>query len=183
VTLFSPNAARCSSTSRRSGERCKNPAVTGSDPARCRFHLFRKVSDVKAELEVAARQREAVAVLQAHGAQPVEDPVGELLQLGGDFQARTQAAARILERLCTDSAPAEMTQAAERAHERWADRYARLLTDLARLGIEERHVRVREADARRIVAAVDGALAEADLSEDQRAAVRSLIVDHLRRAS
>ena len=61
---------RCAAKSKRSGERCKNPAVTGARG--CKIHLGRRLADVKAEVQV---RRGAEKELARNGFEPVNDPL------------------------------------------------------------------------------------------------------------
>lgn len=100
----------------------------------------------KAEAEEAiARAQNA---LGAKKAAPVLDPVGELAQLGGEIRAMQQAAAEIVAGIDDDEVLVPTASGMDvhplvKLLERFTDRSARVLTDMAKLGIAEHMVAVQ----------------------------------------
>ena len=129
-------------------------------------------------------QQRAQAVLDREQIVPVSDPVAALQELAGQvLQLRDYFGARLAE-LSDDAWVSRSRMGVEQvnawvsAFERAQDRAARLLTDLARLGLDERAVRLSEAQGRMIAQVLGAALDACGLSD--RADVRAALADQLR---
>jgi hypothetical protein len=117
--------------------------------------------------------------------EPLNDPLEALLELGGEVRAYQGVLRERLSELGQfskdDVAQIDRERAVVRLYGEALDRSHRVLTDLARLGLDERIVRVREAQAAIVVASVIKVLAHPDLALDgerQRRA-RSLLAAEL----
>jgi len=158
--------------------------MNGTDPKRCRSHLGRKPEIVRAEYAARVRgeQIRATYDLDAHS-----DPLTELLRLAEEVLAWKNICASMVGQLTAIRAKAsgssELVKAEIRLYESSMDRAARVLTDLVRLGIEDRLVKVRVAQTALVAGAVEAALAELApvLGYDAgRPEIRAVVSEHLR---
>ncbi len=90
-----------------------------------------------------------------------------------DFFAARMAALEEI-RYATPGA-GEQLRAEVSAYERGLDRAERFLADLARLGLDERRVRVTEAQATMLLGVIVRGLAAAELAEEQQLQARNAI--------
>ena len=99
--------------------------------------------------------------------QPLGHPVEELLAIGVEVRAWLHITRERLAELSSltsvDGSGVERERALLTVYERAVDRAARVLTELARLGLEERLVPIEEVRARQLLAAVVGALDRAEV--------------------
>jgi len=135
----------------------------------------------------AARRREAeekaLRAVRAGGVSPVGDPIEALQELAAEAVAlKDHFAARLkaLEQLRYQSGAGEQLRAEVGLYERALDRAQKFLADLARLGLDERRVRVTEAQAAVLLGVIVRGLAAAGLAEEQQLAARSAIGAELR---
>lgn len=135
----------------------------------------------------AARRRlaeqAALRTVQREGVAPVGDPVEQLRALAAeavglkDFFAARLAA---LEQLRYEGKTGEQLRSEVSLYERALDRSQRFLHDLARLGLDERQVRVNEATAAVFLGVISRGLAAAGLPEDLQMVARASIANELR---
>lgn len=170
---------------RRDGQPCGNPAGKGTDhvgSGNCKYHCGSTPNGRKAALAEQAER-----LLYRYDAAPAANPLEALQALAGRVLAMEQAIGDAVNNLGsirygTDEG-GEQLRAEVSVLERAMDRAGRLLTDIARLNIDERLAKIEEAKAKVIVEAVEVALAAAGIRgqaavEPKRAAAR-----HLRAAS
>lgn len=126
-----------------------------------------------AERELA--DREAVKVLAGIGQfAPVDDPVAELQRLAGravKWMTVMEDSIIDLERIRYSSATAEQVDGRVTLYERAMASTSAILQGLARLNLDERSVRVQEAQVGVLVGAMRQALAEAGLADEMRQAI------------
>ena len=168
----------------RAGAPCGAQPMAGTDPKRCRSHVGRKPELVKAEH--AARVR-AERIRATYDMPPTSDPLTELMKLSGEVLAWKNICAQMVGQLreVRYQAPGagEQLRAEIRLYESSMDRAARVLTDLVRLGIEDRLAKVRAAHTVLVARAIEGALAELApvLGYDPgRPEIRVVVSEHLR---
>ncbi|MGH7667433.1 MAG: hypothetical protein ACREN1_09035 [Candidatus Dormibacteria bacterium] len=130
--------------------------------------------------------REARGYLAKYGmGEPIQDPVRALAALAGecrdlkDFFAERVKLLGDAEWVSTSDLGVDALAAIGQAYERALDRCAKVLTDMARLGIEERLTRISEAEAVALGASLDRALAGAGVDAAQKAKVLQLLSEEL----
>ena len=130
---------RCTATAKSTGSRCGQPAIPGATV--CRFHGGRapQVAAAAARRVQMAGAERALAALVPADAPPVADVVAELARLAGQVVAARDAAASMVaevERLADPVSGALVPEVVL-----WAsllDKSSRLLSDMARLGLDAR---------------------------------------------
>ena len=165
----------------RSGGSCRQPAMQGSP--RCRMHGGSSPQARKrAQLRLAERQ--ALAVLEREGIPPMTDPLTALQQLAGealrlkDYFGERLAA---LEQLRYEGRAGEQLRAEVALFERALDRAQKFALDLAKLNLEDRLVRLSEAQGRMLAQCVEAALQACGLED--RLDLRAEIAQQLRLAT
>jgi hypothetical protein len=138
------------------------------------------------KLRAAERRKqeaEATKAIQREGIAPLGDPVellrdvtAEAVGLKDFFAARLKA----LSELRYEGHSGEQLRAEVALYERALDRSQKFLHDLARLGLDERQVRVSEAQVAIFVGVISRGLAAAALSEEATMLVRASIGNELR---
>ncbi|MFI7628421.1 hypothetical protein [Microbispora rosea] len=140
---------RCTGTAKSTGERCKKPPLPGATV--CKTHGGGAPQVIRKAAERVAEQ-EALKIMEKYEPQapPVEDPITALLGLAGEithfknFLGARVSEMRAQEWRFTDDKGAEQLRAEIALYERALDRTARVLSDLVKLKLEERQVRVAE---------------------------------------
>jgi hypothetical protein len=131
-----------------------------------------------------AVEADAAAVLASEGVEPLTDPVGELERLAaGTRQDVNAAAARVnaLDDIRYVSVQgAEQTRAEVLVWERAKDRHIKIVTELAKYGLDERRTEVQERLAEQFGQALDAILTELELTEEQQARLPEVAGRHLR---
>lgn len=166
MSTVNPRAPACSAKN----DTCQNPAVAGTTV--CRSH-----GGAAPQVKRAAMRRLAVAqadkVLRELEYEPVSDPVTELADVAGQAKALMGwAAARVAElqnelSYRTED-EVEQLRAVVGVYERAQDRTAKMLESLAKLGLEERRVRLEEDQAELVVSAMRLAVDRAGLAPAER---------------
>jgi hypothetical protein len=116
---------------------------------------------------------------------PLGDPVEELLALGAEILAWLSVVRERLTELqdfsAMDGALIDRERALVSIYGQALDRGERVLTSLAKLGLEERRVRLSESQAALLVAIITGVLDHPDLALDaaRRERGRALVVARL----
>lgn len=169
---------RCHAKNRR-GEQCGRLAIRGGTV--CINHGGAAPAAKRKAAERIAREK-ANAVLGKLNIKPVEDPfaamqelAGELLALKDKFREKVEALTQVRYVAETEQLRAEVAVYSQLLRDCTA-----VLTSLARLGLDERMVRVREAQAEMIKKAIEGALRDAGLEGTALAAARSGVARRLR---
>lgn len=171
-------ALKCSGH-RTDGEPCNAWAINGGTV--CAVHGGR-AKQVKAAAARRLAERKAEAILAGIGDyDPVTDPLTALQSLAG----RAKRFMEILEGVVAELQRIRYTTQAEQIdgrvilYERSMDRLGKLLVDIARLDVDQRLAAIEEAKGRVIIAAVVGALADIDLSQELQQAARTAIARRL----
>lgn len=171
-------SGRCLGTNRQ-GERCKINAVPGATV--CRYHGGASPNARRAAAKRLAesRARQAVGKL---GYSACEDPISELQRIAGEtvaikdyLRSQVETLTSIRYRAETEQTRAELTCYLASLRD-----CTSVLTSLARLNLDERAVRIKEAQASMIRTAVDRALREAGLEGESLERGRQAVGRHLR---
>lgn len=167
--------AQCTAHRRNSGGvRCRQHAISGSNV--CRWHGGANPSVVRAGKRRLAQQR-AAELLEDLGTdvEPIEDPVSELQRVAGRMKA-------LQDLLWAELHPRDGTRpdpAAVEVFQDSADRLAKQLAELQRLGLFRAQVQVEATKAQLLAQALQAILRDLNLSPHQRALAPGLIREHL----
>lgn len=178
---------RCRATN-RAGERCRRICPEGFQV--CRFHggaspqVKRKAKERLADKQA---QLDAANLLARLGSpEPLGHPVEELLALGAEvraWQAVVRHRVADLSEVSRGDAMARLRESATIAlYERSLDRSAKLLADLARLDLDIRLVRLREAEGQLVARIVTSALNQADVPAAWQLRIKGALASELRAA-
>ena len=168
----------------RVGGACRYPAMMGQ--RRCRKHGGSTPRGLAAGARRLAEQK-ATKSLSREGIEPIGDPVellrglaSEALALKDHFASRLRA----LEALRYEGNTGEQLRSEVSLFERALDRSQKFLHDLAKLGLDERQVRVSEAQVVLVAAALQQVLAspELALSAGRQATATGMLVEALNAA-
>lgn len=135
---------RCTATANRTGEQCQRAAIEGGRV--CPMHGGRAPA-VKAAAARRVAEAKAQDALDRSGAGPVGNPLAALQQLAGEILVFKEWLAGRVEQLNEmryRGASGEQIRGELQAYERALDRSARVLSDIARLNIDERLARITE---------------------------------------
>jgi hypothetical protein len=160
--------------------------MKGTDPPRCRSHLGRKAEVVKAEYYAARQAQAAYKLLGAELTDGITDPLTELLKLGKEVLVWKKICQEMLGGLSEirykSAGSGEQLRAEVALYERSLERAAKLLADLARLGIEERLAAISEEQGAAVVRVIESVLRDpaVGLSSDQLRAGRVVAAHYLR---
>lgn len=169
---------RCLGTNRQ-GERCKRSVPPGFTV--CRWHGGASPSAKKGAAERVAMVK-ARAAIGKMAIEPTEDPIAELQRIAGETVALKDHLRRHVEKLSSIRyrAETEQTRAELTCYMAALRDCTNVLTSLARLNLDERAVRIKEAQALMIRSAVDRALREAGLEGEQLERGRQAVGRHLK---
>ncbi|MFD0405608.1 hypothetical protein [Kitasatospora sp. NPDC127116] len=171
----------------QSAENCGLPAGWGTDHpgvGRCKLHGGKTPGQqLKATRDNV--EREARAVLAELDVEPVGDPLTALMQLAGQVVSWQTATATLVNGLgdrirYEGNSGSEQTRAEVQLYERAMDRALAVLSAIARLNIEERLASISEAQAAKVISAIDAALLSAGVSGTEAATARQVAARHLR---
>lgn len=151
---------QCKATAKSTGERCTRAAIRGG--AVCYVHGGGS-STVKAaaarRVHAQALEADARAVLAFEAVEPIQDPVLALADLAAEVQATVRALGqrvnalqdpRYVSPLGTEQTRAELTLLGQ-----YQDRLARMLTALGQFDLDERRVRLTEAQVAGVAHVMD----------------------------
>jgi hypothetical protein len=148
---------------------CLNDAMSGQ--AVCRMHGGAQQSGrEKGKMVVAERKLndQLSQLAESHLAVPVDNPLGALQQLAGEC---VQLKDIFAQRVAKLKAPGYASKAGEQlrsdmaVYERALDRTSKVLTDIARLNIDDRLVRIEEQQAELMVAIFIEAVSKMGMGE------------------
>ena len=176
---------QCTARAKSTGQQCQRAAIQGGTVCYVHGGGSARVRDA-AQRRLAARtlEADARAVLAYEATEPIGDPVLELALLAAEVKATVRAiGARVnalqdvrFESLTgTEQVRAELTLLGE-----YQDRLARMLTALGRLDLDGRRVRINEAQAAVLVAAVDQLLTHLALGPERTAEARQVFAGIVR---
>lgn len=164
----------------RVGGTCTYPAMLGG--VRCRRHGG-ATPQVKAASARRLAESRALKAVRREGVAPVGDPIAALRELASEavgLKSHFAAQLKALEQLRYEGHSGEQLRAEVALYERALDRSQKFLHDLARLGLDERQVRVNEAQIAILVGVISRGLLAADLPPEQSTLVREAIAAELR---
>ena len=172
--MTSPEGPKCGGKRHGRDDTCQLPAGWGTDHVgygKCRKHLG-NAPTVAAAAERDRAEDEARKILAGiTDFEPVGDPVEALRELAGRASKWTEVLGAIvadLERIRYRTEAAEQLDARIGVYERAIQITGRLLADIARLNLDERAVRVEEAQTAIVGEALRTALAESPLTPEQQ---------------
>ncbi len=179
-------ATVCGAQRRQSEGTCRHPAGWGTDHpgfGRCKMHGGSTPTH-RASAALVATDAEARAMLDRLGQpQPLGDPVEELLALGAEVRAwqgiLREMVAQYRKLSTTDMVNVERERAAVVLYERSLDRSHRVLTDLAKLGLDERRTRVSERQGSLVVQVLLAAVARSGVPVEWHEPLRQALVVEL----
>lgn len=174
---------RCGAKKRQGEGTCRKPAGWGTDHAGtgvCRLH-----GGSTKNHRIASVQPRAEKALYQYDVSPVENPLTALQALAGRALALEQAIGGIVNDLSSiryrgGEGGTEQLRAEVVVLERAMDRAGRLLTDIAKLNIEDRLARVTEAQTAMVADALAAVLGEMGLSADAQRDARARVGRRLR---
>lgn len=177
---------QCPAMSKTSGERCKRLVMIGATV--CDFHGGKsRQAKRKAASRLAAAH--AAEFLRDQEVRPIEDPIAELLHLTAEVRANYEflrdnvAQLHVSDWEHVDDKRALQLSVYVEAMERAQERTGKFLTEMIRLGLEERMVQISEKLADEVFAALDRTLAAVELEPDTRSHLRLVLAEELAKAS
>lgn len=175
---------RCTATAKRTGERCSKWAVAGASV--CRSHGGGAPQVRAAARKRVAQERAAKSLAEVELSDEDIDPVEELLDWLKRVRVVEDWLADQVAQLDTklDSLDDHARREALPVVQLWTealDRTGKALLDVNKLGLEERMTQVKEAQAIAVGAALDAALAEAEVPPDLQDRIRAELATQLRR--
>jgi hypothetical protein len=177
---------RCWARTKSTGKQCTQPAASGQKV--CRFHGGAAAQNVRAgerrvaEAELDTAVRKQLAQLDAD---PVDNPLTALSELAGQMVAFKNALAdRVndLSEIRYQGGAGEQIRAEIVLYERAMDRCNSVLTNMARLNIDERLAKVTEQQAEKLVSVIDALLAHLSITGEQAAEAKHFLARRLRSA-
>lgn len=170
---------RCTATAKNSGQRCKRSVPPGFTV--CKWHggATPNVKRAAAERVAMGQARTAIGKMSI---EPTDDPISELQRIAGETVALKDHLRRHVEKLSSIRyrAETEQTRAELTCYMTALRDCTSVLTSLARLNLDERAVRIKEAQAVMIRSAVDRALREAGLEGESLERGRMAVGRHLK---
>lgn len=165
---------------RTDGQPCGAWAITGGTV--CVAHGG-GAPQVKAKAAANVAERKAQALLEGiTDFEPITDPTAELARLAG----RVVRWLDVLEGIVSDlhriryTAETEQIDGRVIVFERAMDRAGKLLVDIAKLNLDERMVRVSEAQGKLVIAAMLAAFRELGITAEVQQELRPVVARHLR---
>lgn len=179
--LTALGAPRCKAARSDGLARCKNPANRNMDV--CRFHGGNAPSSIAA---AAARQRDkdaekVMTLLWNPDAEPVTDPTLDLARLMGSQRELVETlGSRLLSPVggdcpCCGRGP-ETDRAELAAHQKAVREYRTGLTEMERIGIADRAVKVQEAQMMILAVGMDRLFAHLQLTDAQQVEGRDIVL-------
>jgi hypothetical protein len=176
--------ARCTATSKRSGERCKRYPTPGATV--CRFHGG-KAPQVKGRALERLESTRARSLLARLGEpEPIGHPVAELLAVAAELKAwqriLRERVAELVSFSTSDVMHIERERAVVTLYERSLDRTERILVDMMKLDLAERMARITKEQGRTIAELLKRIIDDDELAldEHQRAVASTTVARHLR---
>lgn len=173
MTAYDP-ARHCGETT-RAGTPCTLPKGWGTDhvgAGHCKRHRGNTPSHRKQAHRMLAESR-AAASLAEMGVTPIGNPLVAFADLAAEAVALKDHFAGLVAQLRNDlryedAKGGEQLRAEVALYERAMDRAAKLLAEWVRLGLEERMVAITQAQAERVITAIDAILDRLELTDAQR---------------
>lgn len=130
--------------------------------------------------------KQAVGYLQRNGIEEIEDPFGELMHLASEATAYREVFRLQVDKLLEtddiryEGRAGEQLRSEIALWERSAERCLKIYSEIARLGIAERQVRVREAEIMLMAQAIRNILKRLNLNPAQKAMSGQVVSEELR---
>lgn len=179
-----PGERRCTAH-KKDGTRCNNAALRGQTV--CGSHGGKAPQALAAGRDRALEQQADRYLRGITRFAPIDNPFLELLELAGRAKVWMERLSGIVGemredhiRYIADGVGTEQLDSRILLYERSIDRLGGLLTNIARLGIEDRLARIEEMKADAIVQALDAAVAEAGIDTQPAVVLRGAFARHLR---
>jgi hypothetical protein len=167
-------AEPCRATSSQTGEPCRAFAMAGQRVCSAHGGLAPQ-SRRKAEQRLALERAEGL--LSKYGVdEPITDPLGALLDVAGRFNRLAKALeekVNALKEVRYSAKAGEQLRAEIGAYTTVLDRLRATLTDIGRLDIEARMVRIQEAKLVLLTTAFEAAVLAAGISDVQQVLLRN----------
>ena len=167
----------------RSGGTCRQPRMLGA--RRCRMHGS-AAPRARAAAQRRMAEQKALQAVEGAGVAPLGDPVEQLRELASEalrlkdyFAERLEALESL--RYMAHGTGGEQLRSEVALYERALDRSQRFLHDLARLGLDERQVRISEAQVVLVAGVLERVLGRTELGLDSARLMiaRTLLVEEL----
>lgn len=176
---------KCGAKTRNGGE-CRNAA--GHRTEHPGFGRCSKHGGSTPNHNLRAVQNQVAQDLARMDVAPVTDPLAALAQLGGQVVAWRDRMADLVNDLTSvrydgHGPVGEQTRAEVLLFERAIDQCRRVLVDIAKLNLDERMVRINEAQAELVDRALTAALQDLGLTAEQQEQAREATSRHLRAVS
>ena len=184
-----PDRVRCTAKSKQSGQQCKKLAIPGGTV--CRTHGG-KAGQVQRAAQRRLQAAEAVEELARLGVSiettPIEALEAMLYEAAGNVAILRSMVADLDQGQLYGELWHDNGQATGEAkphvlvvlYNQERDRLAKLAEACAKLGLDERRVRVAEAQVQRFLDAVTGAVADVGLSAEQQSRFKQALAGRLR---
>lgn len=182
-----PPERQCTATNKNLGVRCKNWTVAGTNVCKRHggFAPHVRAAGRRRVVEALVR-KEAEGILAKQGITPIEDPLDELMKLGGEVTAYREIFRSQVDKLLArgdiryDNMQGEQLRAEVALWERTAEKCLKVYSEIVRLGIAERQVRIREAEVVLMAQAIRNILARLDLTPAQKSMAGQVVSEELR---
>jgi hypothetical protein len=178
---------QCTATAKSTGKRCARAALDGTNV--CFYHGAEapqvKQAAIKRVSERKALQK-AERWLARQGYEQIDDPLGELVNLASEATAYRELFRAQVDRLMEadevryEHRAGEQLRAEMALWERAADRCLKVYSEIVRLGIAERQVRIREAEIVLMAQAIRNILGRLELSPKQKTIAGQVVAEELR---
>ena len=177
----------CTARSRRSGERCKNPPVTGSTVCRMHGGTTKQAKSKAAERILTAKIRGELAKADI---EPITDPAAAYADLAGEQWAFKELARQQIEVLeawhSWSEGAGEQIKATVQVYTAALAQMQKTLADMLRIGLSAEALRAAKErpsreQAEALQRVIDGLLGGLDLSAEQRAKVPAALTEAVRR--
>lgn len=182
------DAQRCTGTTKNrdnAGRRCLEWALKGQKV--CGYHGGKSPQALKAAAKRIAEvqlNEQANKLLVKVGANPVDNPLTALSQLAGEVLAFKEALGERVNALGDEirykGGAGEQLRAEVALYERAVNQASTLLSNIARLNIDERLAAISEKQTETVIKAIDAALLYAGVTGDVAAGAKKVAARHLR---
>ena len=184
------NPKYCGARKKQGEGTCVQPAGWGTPHAgvgRCKFHGGSSPNAVKAgEVALVEKQARALFGQLVPEIMPVDNPLAAYAELAGRVLAWMQLMDQLLGELkslgYSSDYSGEQVYAAVQLYERSMDRANVVLGSYARLRIDERLAEITEKQKLTVIRAIEAAMDEIGVQDEQRADARRRVARHLRLA-
>lgn len=173
---------KCTARTKRTGDRCRQPAIAGGTV--CRFHGG-NAPQVKGAAARRLIERRIKQIAREENLQwePLADPIDAILRLASEawaLKAYASAQVEALEEIRYKGHAGEQLRAEVAFYERCIERCHKIGTDIARLDLADRLVRLKEDQAVLVYTAIQRIMDQLELSPQQRVIAGEVIPTELR---